>query len=614
MKLKEVINKLKFWDNEEDQYLDDEIDESLDEEISDKDKKAFKKLNKKVIAAMVSAALLISAIAGVSGVRYMKARAEETEEYIPTVQVFRQDVQKTMSATGTIISAEESGQFATVSGSYPVQEVYVKVGDEVKKGDPLYKLDMTTMEETLSYQQQALNIQNQQNAISQDTANRALQDAQNAGAVQITDSTRSLDAAKQEQNTANRNKNNANDSLNNAKDAEDNAKSDMDSASSAVTNAQNKVNELNTKIANLESQISNAGTHTEEQITTDAEGNETTTTVEVSNDTTDLNNQLTQAKADLEAAKTALSDAKGNYDSKKGEYNSSVTARQSAEQAVQSANDSVTTANRSVDAAQSSLNNTTQTANSTIVNQAQSVKSSQLSSQASTLSSKQEIEKSQQELSKAVVCASQDGTVTNVNIVAGQTYSGTDAVVIDNVTSLKATADIDEGQIPDIAVGQKVEIKTDATGDDILTGTVTFVSPTATKNSTKTTDQASTTESVSKSRATYRVDVSLDEGNEKLRLGMTAKMTFITAESKNALVVPSSDIQTDMDGNKYVVVQKDDETTENVNVTVGISDDFYTEITDGDLKENDIIVESDMDGSADAVLDEMGADGGIYFE
>ena len=614
MKLKEVINKLKFWDNEEDQYLDDEIDESLDEEISDKDKKAFKKLNKKVIAAMVSAALLISAIAGVSGVRYMKARAEETEEYIPTVQVFRQDVQKTMSATGTIISAEESGQFATVSGSYPVQEVYVKVGDEVKKGDPLYKLDMTTMEETLSYQQQALNIQNQQNAISQDTANRALQDAQNAGAVQITDSTRSLDAAKQEQNTANRNKNNANDSLNNAKDAEDNAKSDMDSASSAVTNAQNKVNELNTKIANLESQISNAGTHTEEQITTDAEGNETTTTVEVSNDTTDLNNQLTQAKADLEAAKTALSDAKGNYDSKKGEYNSSVTARQSAEQAVQSANDSVTTANRSVDAAQSSLNNTTQTANSTIVNQAQSVKSSQLSSQASTLSSKQEIEKSQQELSKAVVCASQDGTVTNVNIVAGQTYSGTDAVVIDNVTSLKATADIDEGQIPDIAVGQKVEIKTDATGDDILTGTVTFVSPTATKNSTKTTDQASTTESVSKSRATYRVDVSLDEGNEKLRLGMTAKMTFITAEAKNALVVPSSDIQTDMDGNKYVVVQKDDETTENVNVTVGISDDFYTEITDGDLKENDIIVESDMDGSADAVLDEMGADGGIYFE
>ena len=614
MKLRDVIGRLKFWDNAEDQYLDDEIDDSLNEEISDKDKRDFKKLNKKVIAAMVAAALFISAIEGVTSVRYVMAKTENAEEYVPTIQVMRQDLQKTMNATGTIISSEESGQFATVTGSYPVQEVYVKVGDVVKKGDPLYKLDMSTMEETLSYQQQALNIQNQQNAISQDNANRALQEAQNNGAVQINDSNRNLEAAKQEQTTANRNKNNANDTLNNARDTESDAKTEMDNASSAVTSAQNKINELNAKVSNLESQIENAGTHTEPVETTDEAGNPVTTTKEVANDTTELNNQLTQAKADLEAAKTALSEAQGNYESKKSEYNSSVSSRQSAEQAVQSANDSVTTANRSVEAAKSSLNNTTQTANSAIVNQAQSVKSNELSSQSSTLSAKQEISKSKEELSKAVVCASQDGTVTNVNIVAGQTYTGTDAIVIDNVTSFKATADIDEAQIPDIAMGQKVQIKTDATGDEILEGTVSFVSPTATKNSTKTTDNASTTASVSKSRATYRVDVTLDSGSEKLRLGMTAKMTFITAESKNALAVPSSDIQTDMDGNKYVVVQKKDGSTKNVNVNVGISDDFYTEITGGDLTENDIIVEADMDGSADAVLDDMGADGGIYFE
>ena len=49
-------------------------------------------------------------------------------------------------------------------------------------------------------------------------------------------------------------------------------------------------------------------------------------------------------------------------------------------------------------------------------------------------------------------------------------------------------------------------------------------------------------------------------------------------------------------------------------VTPGISDDFYTEIKDGKLKEGDVIVETGLEGSADAVLDEMGADGGIYFE
>ena len=159
-----------------------------------------------------------------------------------------------------------------------------------------------------------------------------------------------------------------------------------------------------------------------------------------------------------------------------------------------------------------------------------------------------------------------------------------------------------------------MQIKTDATGDEILEGTVSFVSPTATKNSTKTTEGESSTASVSKSRATYRVDVTLDTLNENLRLGMTAKMTFITANAKNALVVPTTDLQTDADGNKYVVVQNANGSTKNVTVTPGISDDFYTEIKDSKLKEGDVIIEAGLDGSADAVLDDMGADGGIYFE
>ena len=108
--------------------------------------------------------------------------------------------------------------------------------------------------------------------------------------------------------------------------------------------------------------------------------------------------------------------------------------------------------------------------------------------------------------------------------------------------------------------------------------------------------------------------MTLDNTHENLRLGMTAKMTFITANAKNALVVPTTDLQTDADGNKYVVVQNADGSTKNVTVTPGISDDFYTEIKDSKLKEGDVIIEAGLDGSADAVLDDMGADGGIYFE
>ncbi len=592
VKLKEVLNKLNYTNKlYDEEFLDEEIDESLDEEMSEKDKSFFKKINKKVVACMIIAALIISSVAGVAGFKYVKANAKETESEAITIEVTKQNIEKTLSATGTIISAEESGQFATTSGTYPVEEVYVKVGDVVKKGDPLYKLDMTTMEQTLSYQQEALNIQNQQNEIAKQNATQALTDAQRNGATQINDSNRNLESAKQDQNTANRNKQNADNNLTSASSSENEAERAKDSASATLSAAQKKVDDLNAKIADLETQIASA------------------------EDPTELNNQLTQAKTDLETAKSELATAQSDYDSKKSAYDSAVSATESARQSVQSASDSVSSANRSVESAQSSLNNTTESANSNVYTQAQAAKSNELNAQSNTLSAKQEIEKSQEELSKATVYASQDGTVTNVNIVKGQTYSGTDAVVIDNVTSLKATADIDEAQIPSIQVGQKVQIKTDATGDEVLNGTVVFVSPTATKNSTKATDTASTTASVSKSRATYRVDVQIDDANENLRLGMTAKMTFITASSENAIAVPSSDIKTADDGSKYVVIQTKDGSTKNVSVTTGISDDFYTEITGGDLKEGEMIVESDIDeNSADATLETMGTDGGIYFE
>ncbi|MBR4706802.1 MAG: efflux RND transporter periplasmic adaptor subunit [Pseudobutyrivibrio sp.] len=496
---------------------------------------------KRKVIAIVAALIVLTGTVSVFVVRNMQAAAKNSKEEILTTSVMKQDVQKTLAATGTIISAEESGQFATVSGSYPVEEVYVKVGDVVKKGDPLYKLDMTSMRETLSYQKQALDIQTKQNQLSEVQAKKAFNDSLAAGAIQVNEATRNAEQAKQDRAAADRAKSAANEQLASARNAES-------AARSAIENAK-KSGDENTDIKSLE-------------------------------------------------------DA----------YNSAVSARLAAEQQVSAANDSINSAARQLDAANNNIANTQSSAANNSYSQAIALQSNALSAQASTLSSKQEIAKSNEELSKAVVYASQDGTVTNVNVVKGQTYSGTDAIVINNVNSLKATTDIDEAQIPQIALGQKVEIKTDATGDEVLTGVVTFVSPTATKNSAKSADADSATASVSKSRATYRVDVTIDGTNENLRLGMTAKMTFVTAEAKNALVVPTSDIKLDENGDKYVVVQAPDGTTKNVTVEAGVADDFFTEIKGDSLKEGDVILESELDGSADAVIDEMGADGGIYFE
>jgi multidrug efflux pump subunit AcrA (membrane-fusion protein) len=141
----------------------------------------------------------------------------------------------------------------------------------------------------------------------------------------------------------------------------------------------------------------------------------------------------------------------------------------------------------------------------------------------------------------------------------------------------------------------KVYIKTEATGDEELTGTVSFVSPTATKNSgtsgDATSSDASTsdgTSAVSTTRATYRVDVTLDEANSDLRLGMTAKMNFVLASADNVLVVPTADITTSGD-ESFVTVLKNGKETE-VPVEVGIANDYYTVIKSDDIKEGDEVL------------------------
>ncbi|MBR5636282.1 MAG: efflux RND transporter periplasmic adaptor subunit [Pseudobutyrivibrio sp.] len=512
-------------------------------EISDEDKTFFKKLNKRIVAAMIIAAILISTIIGVVIVKNVMAKNTEESEVV-TVQAAKQDIQKTISATGTIISSEETSETASVTGSYPVAEVYVKVGDVVKKGDPLYKLDMKAMKEQLSYQQQALSIQNQLNDISKQNAERGLQSTKDNGAIAVMDASRDIEKKQQ-----------------------------------AIVEAERKVKQVKDDIANAYENVRKAENAWEEEKRKAGNGDE---------------------GADTVGTKAAV--------------DSAVTERKNAEAALQPAKDALAEAQKDLQYETIKAEKAKKDANDAILDKYMASRTEELSAQQNSLTSKQEMSKAKEELSKEVVYASQDGTVTNVNIKPGQTFSGVDPVVINNVTNLKATSDIDEAQIANVQVGQKVQIKTDASGDAVLDGTVVFVSPTATKNSNKNTENQSSTASVSKSRATYRVDVTIDSSNESLRLGMTAKMTFIIANSQNALAVPSADIQTDADGSKYVVVQQQDGTTKNVKVETGISDEFYTEIIGGELKEGQEIVEASMDGGADAVLDVMGADGGIYDE
>jgi len=62
---------------------------------------------------------------------------------------------------------------------------------------------------------------------------------------------------------------------------------------------------------------------------------------------------------------------------------------------------------------------------------------------------------------------------------------------------------------------------------------------------------------------------------------MSASAVVTVASADNVLVVPIEAIQTDADGNKYVVVLGSDGNTSNVTVTTGLSSSSYVEVQSG---------------------------------
>ena len=136
-----------------------------------------------------------------------------------------------------------------------------------------------------------------------------------------------------------------------------------------------------------------------------------------------------------------------------------------------------------------------------------------------------------------------------------------------------------------MAVGQKVLIKTDATGEEELQGTVAKVSPVATASAAST-------------DVTYTVRISIDTPNDRLRLDMTASLSIIVTEHENALTVPYNAIQTDEDGKAFVEIPgADGITNEKKYITIVMESNYYTEIADGDLEEGTevIVIDSGND-------------------
>lgn len=167
------------------------------------------------------------------------------------------------------------------------------------------------------------------------------------------------------------------------------------------------------------------------------------------------------------------------------------------------------------------------------------------------------LEKQQDMLDDYVVYAPISGLVTSVSAQEGNGYVNTSGglMTIQAVDMFEISTQIDEYDINNVVEGQQVVIMTDATGDDKLEGVVSFVSPIATSAATASTGTSQTATSASGN--TYEVQIDILSNDQRVKLGMSAKINIIMDQHKNALAVPYDAIEKEDNGSQYVMVVTD---------------------------------------------------------
>jgi membrane fusion protein, macrolide-specific efflux system len=169
------------------------------------------------------------------------------------------------------------------------------------------------------------------------------------------------------------------------------------------------------------------------------------------------------------------------------------------------------------------------------------------------------------QIAAATLKAPIDGVVTTVSIVTGLEAPSGDAIVIDS-TDLQVTADVVEGDLTSMQLGQAATVTIGAVGTDV-TGTVVAIAPIA--------NDSSTTGVVS-----YPVTIALTDAPATARSGMTADITITIESATNVLNVPATALRGTA-GAYTVLVMGTDGQPISQPVEVGLVTSSLAEITSG---------------------------------
>lgn len=167
-------------------------------------------------------------------------------------------------------------------------------------------------------------------------------------------------------------------------------------------------------------------------------------------------------------------------------------------------------------------------------------------------------------IAKSAVTAPIAGTVVASKAAQNAAASTTEALFsISASQEMQMSGLLNEYDATLVTVGMPAQVTTDATGEAVMDAVVTVVSPTAADAS-----------------GDFTVTVKLTSPDPALRVGMTGKMRIILAQAEDCFYVPTDSIGVDGDGNSYISVYDEASgQTQNIGVTTGVANDYYTQVT-----------------------------------
>lgn len=460
------------------------------------------------------------------------------------VTVARGDLAATANAAGRLVA----GRAASLSLAAPgrVVSVPVRVGDAVRAGDLLAALDTADLELNVAAAAQNLRIQQANLAALQEPASAAEIAAAAANVASAQANLEDVQAGPDDAEIAA------------AQASVRAAQANVGGAASSLSQAQNSVSAA--QIAAAQAQVAQAeATQKSAQITYDQ--NRTDSNL-AALDT--ANDSLAVAQATLQALLNgpnadAVSAAQANVANAAAQRDA---AQASLDQLLAGASASqIAAAEAQLAQAQASLDG----------RQAGPSAAQLAAAQAQVEQARLNLEGAEETLAQASLRAPFAGVVTAIYVTEGEFASGP-AVDIADLGSLELVLNVDEVDVGSLEVGQPAIITLETWPDAPIESAITAIAPSA--------------DAANSGLVTYAVHVSLGATDLPARLGMTANANLITANRQDVLLLPNRAIRADRQAGRYYVNRVVGETTQEVEVTIGLRDDRSTQITSG-LAEGD---------------------------